>query len=412
VTRAAARAASAAGLVAALAAGVAGVSATASPPRSVNIALAVPPAGDLSVAVLTVARRPVLSAPALPAGLSLYAGVRGDGGRWTLRLVLARPAGGPARVPAAAPSVGIGPATVLGALRRTRVLGGPPPPPPAPAAAPASGSIPAGDAPTAFCEGERRVTRRLAGPGVRGVTAGGVGVDACLLLARARAADVPLLAALGARGAARLLAPYPPVSVQVLPPAAGSVTGAGVSCPPRCRVWVRRGTRVELSAAPAAGYSFAGWKGACQGTTAGGGCVATAKGATSIWVCFAPAPAGSPGTPARPAAPGGAAPPTPPPPAAGPLPTRTGVQLFEYAIVIGHATLAAGPVELVATDIGQDPHALAIRDASGHVLASTAALSPQGESTLDLTLAPGTYTLFCPIPGHEAMGMAATLTVR
>jgi uncharacterized cupredoxin-like copper-binding protein len=38
-------------------------------------------------------------------------------------------------------------------------------------------------------------------------------------------------------------------------------------------------------------------------------------------------------------------------------------------------------------------------------------VQPGGTSTDKLKLKPGTYKLYCPVPGHEAAGMTATLTV-
>ena len=38
-------------------------------------------------------------------------------------------------------------------------------------------------------------------------------------------------------------------------------------------------------------------------------------------------------------------------------------------------------------------------------------LSVGDEATGTVELTPGTYTLFCDLPGHESAGMKATLTV-
>ena len=45
--------------------------------------------------------------------------------------------------------------------------------------------------------------------------------------------------------------------------------------------------------------------------------------------------------------------------------------------------------------------------------ASTAGaiVPPGGTSTVTATLKPGTYTYYCPVPGHKAAGMTGTLTV-
>jgi hypothetical protein len=101
-----------------------------------------------------------------------------------------------------------------------------------------------------------------------------------------------------------------------------------------------------------------------------------------------------------------------PTPTPAPLPNRTGTQLFEYSVHVARDTLAAGNDEIVVTNSGEDDHALAIRDAGGVLLAQTATLAPRSDpASLQVALTPGTYTLFCPLYGHEALGMTAPLTV-
>ena len=39
-------------------------------------------------------------------------------------------------------------------------------------------------------------------------------------------------------------------------------------------------------------------------------------------------------------------------------------------------------------------------------------VQPGGKSTDTLTLKPGTYTFYCPVPGHEDAGMKGTLVVQ
>jgi uncharacterized cupredoxin-like copper-binding protein len=55
------------------------------------------------------------------------------------------------------------------------------------------------------------------------------------------------------------------------------------------------------------------------------------------------------------------------------------------------------------------PHAIAITGNGVDQTGQTA--NPGGTSTVTAKLKPGTYTFFCPIPGHEAGGMKGTLTV-
>jgi len=103
--------------------------------------------------------------------------------------------------------------------------------------------------------------------------------------------------------------------------------------------------------------------------------------------------------------------PASPSPSAAAVPHRTGAQLYEFGIYLAHATVAAGSVQVVAADIGEDDHQLAIRDSNGTVLDTTPLLHPHDEATLDVALAPGTYTVFCPTANHEQLGMVTTLTV-
>lgn len=55
------------------------------------------------------------------------------------------------------------------------------------------------------------------------------------------------------------------------------------------------------------------------------------------------------------------------------------------------------------------PHAIAIEGNGVDKDGPTA--QPGGSSKVTVALKPGTYTFYCPIPGHEAGGMKGTLTV-
>jgi plastocyanin len=57
------------------------------------------------------------------------------------------------------------------------------------------------------------------------------------------------------------------------------------------------------------------------------------------------------------------------------------------------------------------PHNVTIANAAGKVLGDTPTFAG-GTKVLSLTLAPGTYTYYCSVPGHEQAGMKGTLTVR
>ena len=72
-------------------------------------------------------------------------------------------------------------------------------------------------------------------------------------------------------------------------------------------------------------------------------------------------------------------------------------------------TAKAGKVTLEMANPSQIAHAVAIKgngvDVDGKTIGN-------GEtSTASADLKPGTYTFYCPVPGHEAAGMKGTLTV-
>ena len=63
----------------------------------------------------------------------------------------------------------------------------------------------------------------------------------------------------------------------------GTVTGSGVSCPGTCTQSYAPGTAITLTAAPATGYTFLGWGGACSGTAA---CHVTITADTTVTATF------------------------------------------------------------------------------------------------------------------------------
>lgn len=68
-------------------------------------------------------------------------------------------------------------------------------------------------------------------------------------------------------------------------------------------------------------------------------------------------------------------------------------------------------VSLAVTNQGPTIHNVTIRDASGTVIVATRDLKPGESETISATLAPGTYVLFCSLPGHESLGTKGTLEV-
>ncbi len=92
---------------------------------------------------------------------------------------------------------------------------------------------------------------------------------------------------------------------------------------------------------------------------------------------------------------------------AGPSSTTLAVTVREFAIE-GELTAPAGNVTLSITNDGSMIHNVEVRD-MGLVSPD---VGPGATVTLLLgDMAPGTYTLFCNIAGHEASGMITTLTI-
>jgi hypothetical protein len=89
------------------------------------------------------------------------------------------------------------------------------------------------------------------------------------------------------------------------------------------------------------------------------------------------------------------------------VPTLT-VSLKEYKIAPAHK-LAAGKVTLLVANRGKLTHALAI--AGPGVNAKTAMLAPGKTAKLTVTLKDGSYSLWCPVPGHAAAGMKLTAKI-
>lgn len=69
----------------------------------------------------------------------------------------------------------------------------------------------------------------------------------------------------------------------------------------------------------------------------------------------------------------------------------------------------AGTVTITLDNPSSVPHAIAVEgdgvDQDGETV------QEGGTSTVTVTLKAGTYTFYCPVPGHEAAGMKGTLTV-
>jgi plastocyanin len=73
--------------------------------------------------------------------------------------------------------------------------------------------------------------------------------------------------------------------------------------------------------------------------------------------------------------------------------------------------VSGGSVEIAVTNAGPTVHNVTIRDSAGKVLGATPDLREGESAALTATLAAGSYTMFCSLPGHESLGIKGTLTV-
>ncbi len=110
---------------------------------------------------------------------------------------------------------------------------------------------------------------------------------------------------------------------------------------------------------------------------------------------------------------------TPAKPPAAPVPaTPTHVEITAedteaFRFVLSRSTVPAGKVILEFVNHGQDEHNLnAVEESEGSVAGSLPNTPSNGHLSLTVDLRPGSYTLFCSLPGHEAKGMKATLVVE
>jgi len=90
---------------------------------------------------------------------------------------------------------------------------------------------------------------------------------------------------------------------------------------------------------------------------------------------------------------------------------RVAVTEKEYSIAVKPSSLEAGKTTFVVSNKGTIPHAL---DISGPGLKSTVKvkeIAPGKSRSVTVTLAGGTFKLWCPLPGHAALGMTRSLKV-
>lgn len=126
------------------------------------------------------------------------------------------------------------------------------------------------------------------------------------------------------------------------------------------------------------------------------------------WSCEAPPSLLQP-QPALPVAPAPAAPPSS---ESEPEIGHLGVKAVEYSYTLSRPEVSAGEVIVELNNQGEDPHNLVLEHEGTEdpklEIPSTPSVS---QASAHLTLAPGTYRLYCSLYSHESKGMVATLVV-
>jgi plastocyanin len=94
-------------------------------------------------------------------------------------------------------------------------------------------------------------------------------------------------------------------------------------------------------------------------------------------------------------------------------PARVQVIAQEFSFTLSREEVPAGAVIVEFVDRGQDEHNLHLSPTAGGSEAGVFAnTQPEHHEDETFNMKPGAYTLFCSLPGHEAAGMKATLSVN
>jgi uncharacterized cupredoxin-like copper-binding protein len=83
----------------------------------------------------------------------------------------------------------------------------------------------------------------------------------------------------------------------------------------------------------------------------------------------------------------------------------------EFLFIPKEVSATSGHVTFVVQNQGAIEHDLVVAGPGGNTIAELAIIEPGETSTLNVTLPPGTYTLYCNLPGHREAGMVAALRV-
>ncbi len=97
-------------------------------------------------------------------------------------------------------------------------------------------------------------------------------------------------------------------------------------------------------------------------------------------------------------------------PPAEPAVQEITIVLKEWQIISARLTVKAGKVRFVVKNQGTTDHGFEVE---GQGIEEEIDPFPPGRTrTLELELAPGTYEVYCQVPGHEELGMKGELIVK
>ena len=97
-----------------------------------------------------------------------------------------------------------------------------------------------------------------------------------------------------------------------------------------------------------------------------------------------------------------------PPPAP---PARVQVVAREFSLALSRQRIRSGKAIVELANFGEDAHDLRLQRVGGTIVYRWPTAQPGDAEDKALTLAPGTYRLWCSIANHRALGMTATLVV-
>jgi uncharacterized cupredoxin-like copper-binding protein len=97
---------------------------------------------------------------------------------------------------------------------------------------------------------------------------------------------------------------------------------------------------------------------------------------------------------------------------AGAGPTRVMVIETDFHLALSTQVFHGGKYTFVAVNKGKIAHSLEITGPGMKPTQLGHLLNPGQSSSLSLTLRPGRYDIFCPVPGHRAAGQEARIVVR